>query len=88
MDVAAGHNITVFHNIDFVTASGWAAGEQITVNVNRRGALIGTATGAASDPEATGSFGLEVNHGPEAAPVAGDCWEGTRPTFAPVTASR
>jgi len=83
VDVAAGHNITVFHNLDFVTASGWGAGEEITVNVHRRGALIGTATGAASDPEATGSFGLEVNHGPEAAPVAGDCWEGHTPDIRP-----
>jgi hypothetical protein len=83
VDVAAGHNITVFHNLDFVTASGWGAGEEITVNVHRRGVLIGTATGAASDPEATGSFGLEVNHGPEAAPVAGDCWEGHTPDIRP-----
>jgi hypothetical protein len=83
VNVAAGHNITVFHNLDFVTASGWADGESITVNVHRRGALIGTATGAASDPEATGSFGLEVNHGPEAAPVAGDCWEGHTPDIRP-----
>jgi hypothetical protein len=83
VDVAAGHNITVFHNIDFVTATGWGDGELITVTVRRRGALIGTATGAASDPEATGSFGLEVNHGPEAAPVAGDCWEGNTPDIRP-----
>jgi hypothetical protein len=83
VSVAAGHNITVFHNVDFVTTSGWAAGEQITVNVHRGGVLIGTATGAASDPELTGSFGLEVNHGPEGAPVAGDCWEGQTPDIRP-----
>jgi hypothetical protein len=83
VNVADGHNITVFHNIDFVTATGWAANEEITVNVHRRGVLIGTATGEASDPEATGSFGLEVNHGPEAAPVAGDCWEGRTPDIRP-----
>jgi hypothetical protein len=83
VDIAPGHNITVFHNIDFVTATGWGDGEEITVEVRRRGALIGTATGAASDPEATGSFGLEVNHGPEAAPVAGDCWEGHTPDVRP-----
>jgi hypothetical protein len=83
VNVADGHNITVFHNIDFVTASGWGDGEEITVTVRRRGVLIGTATGAASDPEATGAFGLEVNHGPEAAPVAGDCWEGTTPDIRP-----
>ena len=83
VEVAAGHNITVFHNLDFVTTSGWGEGDDITVNVLRRGVLIGTATGAASDPEATGAFGLEVNHGPEAAPVAGDCWEGNTPDIRP-----
>jgi hypothetical protein len=83
VNVEPGHNITVFHNIDFVTTTGWAAGEEITVNVHRRGVLIGTTTGAASDPELTGSFGLEVNHGPEGAPVAGDCWEGTTPDIRP-----
>ena len=81
--VADGHNITVFHNIDFVTTSGWGEGEQVTVNVLRRGVLIGTATGAASDPEASGAFGLEVNHGPEGAAVAGDCWEGNTPDIRP-----
>jgi len=83
VDVAAGHNITVFHNLDFVTTTGWAEGEELTVNVRRRGVLIGTATGAASDPELTGSFGLEVNHGPEGAPVAGDCWVGHTPDIRP-----
>jgi hypothetical protein len=83
VQVADGHNITVFHNIDFVTTSGWGAGEQVTVNVLRRGVLIGTATGAASDPEASGAFGLEVNHGPEGTAVAGDCWEGNTPDIRP-----
>jgi hypothetical protein len=83
VEVADGHNLTVFHNIDFVTTSGWADGEDITVTVMRRGVPIGTASGAASDPEASGAFGLEVNHGPEAAPVAGDCWEGHTPDIRP-----
>jgi hypothetical protein len=83
VDVPAGHNITVFHNLDFVTSSGWGDGEEITVNVHRRGVLIGTATGEASDPEASGAFGLEVNHGPEAVPVPGDCWEGHTPDIRP-----
>jgi len=83
VDVAAGHNITVFHNLDFVTTTGWADGEELTVNVHRRGVLIGTTTGEASDPELTGSSGLEVNHGPEAAPVAGDCWVGHTPDIRP-----
>jgi Chitobiase/beta-hexosaminidase C-terminal domain len=82
-NVEAGHNVTVFHNIDFVAVSGWDDGESVTVNVFRGGALIGTATGDASDPEATGSSGLEVNHGPEGAPVAGDCWVGHTPDIRP-----
>jgi hypothetical protein len=82
VEMADGHNITVFHNIDFVTTTGWTAGETVTVNVFRGGVLIGTATGAASDPEGEGA-GLEVNHGPEAAPVAGDCWEGNTPDIRP-----
>ena len=83
VNVEPGHNVTVFHNIDFVAVSGWGDGEEITITVERRGALIGTATGPASDPELTGSSGLEVNHGPEGAPVAGDCWEGHTPDIRP-----
>jgi len=83
VNVEPGHNVTVFHNIDFVAVSGWADGESVTVNVFRGDALIGTATGDASDPEATGSSGLEVNHGPEGTPVAGDCWEGHTPDIRP-----
>jgi hypothetical protein len=83
VNMEAGHNITVFHNIDFVAVTGWADGETLTVNVRRRGVLIGTASGDASDPELTGASGLEVNHGPEAAPVAGDCWAGHTPDIRP-----
>jgi hypothetical protein len=73
VNVGAGHNITVFHNIDFVAVFGYDLGEVLTVEVIRNGNVIGTATGAAAGeaPE----IGLEVNHGPEGAPVAGDCWE-------------
>jgi Chitobiase/beta-hexosaminidase C-terminal domain len=79
--VATGHNITVFHNIDFVAVFGWALGESLTVSVERDGVLIGTATGPTVDtPEGPG---LEVNHGPEGAPVAGDCWEGHTPDIRP-----
>ena len=81
--VAEGHNITVFHNIDFVAVTGWATGDPLTVTVQRGGVEIGTASGDASDPEATGAAGLEVNHGPEAAPIPGDCWEGTTPDIRP-----
>jgi hypothetical protein len=73
VNVGAGHNITVFHNIDFVAVFGYDLGEVLTVQVIRNGNVIGEATGAAAGeaPE----IGLEVNHGPEGAPVAGDCWE-------------
>jgi hypothetical protein len=81
--VAEGHNITVFHNIDFVAVSGWTVGEQVTVEVHRGAALIGTAAGPASDPEATGSGGLEVNHGPEGVAAAGDCWTDNTPDIRP-----
>ena len=79
--VTAGHNITVFHNIDFVAVFGWGLGDTLTVTVERDGVLIGTATGAAVDtPEGPG---LEVNHGPEGAPLPGDCWEGHTPDIRP-----
>jgi hypothetical protein len=73
-DVAEGHNITVFHNIDFVAVFGHTAGDALTVEVLRNGNVIGTATGPARGE--AGEIGLEVNHGPEAEPLAGDCWEG------------
>jgi hypothetical protein len=83
VNVAAGHNITVFHNIDFIAVTGWADGAALTVTVTRNGTEIGTASGAASDPEATGASGLEVNHGPEGAALPGDCWEGNTPDIRP-----
>jgi hypothetical protein len=81
VDVADGHNITVFHNIDFVAVFGWDTGDLLTVEVIRNGNVIGTATGDARGeaPE----IGLEVNHGPEGAPLAGDCWEGGTPNIRP-----
>ncbi len=79
--VAAGHNITVFHNIDFVAVFGWGLGDTLTVTVQRDGVPIGTATGAAVEtPEGPG---LEVNHGPAGAPLPGDCWEGHTPDIRP-----
>ncbi|MDQ4006486.1 MAG: chitobiase/beta-hexosaminidase C-terminal domain-containing protein [Actinomycetota bacterium] len=76
-----GTNITVFQNIDFVAVFGYAAGEELTVEVLRNGVVIGTATGNAAGeaPE----IGLEVNHGPEGTPVPGDCWEGHTPDIRP-----
>jgi hypothetical protein len=81
VDVNPAHNITVFANIDFVATFGHGLGDELTVEVRRNGVVIGTATGAAAGdaPE----IGLEVNHGPEGAPVAGDCFEGGTPDIRP-----
>jgi hypothetical protein len=80
--VREGSNITVFHNIDFVAVFGYGpVGSDVTVEVLRNGVTIGTATGPAVDAE--GLPGLEVNHGPEGAPVDGDCWEGHTPDIRP-----
>ena len=81
VQVADTHNITVFHNIDFVAVFGYEPGELLTVQVIRNGTVIGTATGPARGdaPE----VGLEVNHGPVGAPLAGDCWEGNVPNIRP-----
>jgi len=82
VSVADTHNITVFHNIDFVAVVGYAEGELLTVEVVRNNNVIGTATGAARG-DAVEGFGLEVNHGPEGAPLDGDCWEGATPDIRP-----
>jgi hypothetical protein len=80
--VAAGHNITVFHNIDFVAVTGYQDADELTVRVVRAGNQIGTATGDAVG-DAVEGFGLEVNHGPEGVPQPGDCWEGNVPDIGP-----
>jgi hypothetical protein len=84
VDVAQGHNITVFANIDFIATFGHGATDNLTVEVRRNGVVIGTATGDvfAEDPAAP-DFGLEVNHGPEGIPQPGDCWEGHTPDIRP-----
>jgi hypothetical protein len=78
--MAPGHNITVFHNIDFVATFGHAA-ETLTVQVRRNGVLIGSSSGPTVDtPEGPG---LEVNHGPEGPAADGDCWVGHTPDIRP-----
>ena len=85
VDVSPGHNVTVFHNIDFVATFGHGATagtETLTVVVRRNGVTIGTASGPTigEAPE----VGLEVNHGPEVLPpVDGDCWVGHTPDIRP-----
>ena len=81
--IAAGHNITVFHNIDFVAVFGYVIGVPITVDVFRGPVpvKIGTATGPAVGGPDGGA--LEVNHGPLLAPELGDCWTGSTPDIRP-----
>jgi hypothetical protein len=81
VQVAPTHNITVFHNIDFVAVFGYEPGELLTVQVVRNGTVIGSATGPARGeaPE----VGLEVNHGVDGTPLAGDCWDGGTPDIRP-----
>jgi hypothetical protein len=80
--VTDGHSITVFHNIDMVSALGWTPGERISVHVIRNGVTIGRAAGPAVDPLGEGA-GLEVNHGPEGTPRPGDCWDEVTPDIQP-----
>lgn len=86
-EVDRGENITVFHNIDMVAVFGvGAVGDVVTVQVIREGNEIGTATGPlvdTDDREAGDQPGLEVNHGVDGTPAAGDCWTGTAPNVSP-----
>jgi hypothetical protein len=83
VDVNPAHNITVFHNIDFVATFGHAATDTLRVDVHRNGVLIGTSGDAPTIGEAP-EIGLEVNHGPEVLPpVDGDCWVGHTPDIRP-----
>ena len=78
--VQPGNNITVFHEIDMVAASGYDVGDPLTIEVKRNGVVIGQTSGpAVSGPE---GVGLEVNH--EAAGVDdGSCWSGVTPDILP-----
>jgi hypothetical protein len=70
--VRANHNVSVFHEIDFVATFGHQVGTPLRVDVFRGPHLIARAAGpAVSTPE---GGGLEVNHGPETTAGPGDCW--------------
>ena len=71
--VRAGHNVSVFHEIDFVATFGHQVGTPLRIEVLRGPHVIARAAGnAVSTPE---GGGLEVNHGVElASPGPGDCW--------------
>jgi hypothetical protein len=83
--VRDGHNVAVFHNLDFVAAFGYPVGETLKIEVFRGPDLIGTATGPAQniDEGLPLNGALEVNHGPEGAPQPGDCWDGPVPNVRP-----
>lgn len=75
------HNISVFHNSDFVGVFGYPVGQRLTVDVYRGPHRIATAFGlAAQTPE---GGGLEINHGPAGTAAQGDCWEGCTPDILP-----
>ncbi len=75
--VTVGSNISVFPDRDMVVAVGYEDGEQLLVEALRNGVVIGTTQGPAVEtPE---GIGLEVNHGPLGAPLAGDCWTNFTP---------
>jgi hypothetical protein len=79
--VQDGHSMTVFHNIDFIALSGYAPGSTMDVQVIRNGVTIGSVNATAI--EGAEGVGLEINHGPEAAALPGDCWAGTTPDIRP-----
>ncbi len=79
--VRTGHTVGIFHNIDFVSATGFTSGAALRVDVFRGPHRIGTAHGTAV-ATAEGA-GLEVNHGPAGAPRQGDCWDRLTPDVRP-----
>jgi hypothetical protein len=81
--IRPGHNITVFHNIDFVAAFGHGAGEDVQVDLVRGAHRVATARGFAVPLGAPEGGALEVNHGPAGLPRPGDCFEGATPDVHP-----
>lgn len=81
---APAPTLTIFHNLDFIAVGGFADGESLTISVTRPNlGVVGTVTAPAREGEVPGEFGLELNHGPEAAPLPGDCWDGPVPDILP-----
>jgi hypothetical protein len=79
--VRAGKNISVFANVGFVAAFGYAVDSTMTVQLARDGHVIASATGLAVSTPDGGA--LEVNHGPLGAPQPGDCWPNFTPRVLP-----
>lgn len=77
---SAPHSIIVFPQRDFVSASGFASSDRVTVNVLRGAVVVGTSSDLVpqDDPSTAKFDGLvEVNH------PGGGCWEGVTPDIRP-----
>jgi hypothetical protein len=78
---ALPHTIIAFPQRDFVSAAGFAQGENVTISVIRNGVEIGTTPPIAARDDTTtpGVFDgiVEVNH------PGGGCWTGTTPDILP-----
>lgn len=82
--VRNGKTLTVGHDIDFVSAGGYAENSPVTVALFRNGVQIGDAGGPAAIDIPQEGFGLEVNHGPLVDPPnPGDCWNDLTPDVLP-----
>ena len=79
--VRTGHNVMVFHTIDFVSPTGYTVGTPMTVDIVRNGHRIASVTANTFSTPAGG--GLEINHGPAGAPQPGDCFVGFTPNISP-----
>lgn len=78
------HNLSIFHNLDFVAVSGFDDGDKLTIAVDRPGVgQIASLRADARPGEAAGDFGLELNHGPAGDPELGDCWTNYVPDILP-----
>jgi hypothetical protein len=78
---AAGRNISVFHNLDFVAVFGYPDAGALQVDVVRGAHRIGTVSAnAIVTPDGPG---LEINHGVEGTAGPGDCWTGSTPDIQP-----
>jgi Fibronectin type III domain/Chitobiase/beta-hexosaminidase C-terminal domain len=77
-----GRTITVIHNLDQVSVSGYPFGSLVTVRVVRDGVTVGSVT--APHTFNLEGVGLAINHGVEGVPArAGDCWDGHTPDIRP-----
>lgn len=85
INVSPDRNVAIFHNIDFIAGFGWEVGQDLAVEVHRKGQRIGRASGPTIDVDEGLPQGgtLEVNHGPEGEAQPGDCWTRYTPDIMP-----